>query len=90
MGKMYVGNIPWGTTEDQLKEHFSKIGAVRAVRVVTDKDTGRPKGFAFVEMDNSDQAIADLNNTDFNGRPLRLNVARERERTSGGGYRPLP
>lgn len=88
MGKLYVGNIPWNTTEEQLKEHFSKIGAVSAVRVVTDKDTGKPKGFAFVEMENSDQAIADLNNTDFNGRLLRLNVARERERTSGG-YRPL-
>jgi RNA recognition motif-containing protein len=79
MGKIYVGNIPWSTTEDQLKEHFSKIGAVRAVRIVTDRDTNRPKGFAFIEMENSDQAIANLNDTDFNGRPLKLNVARERE-----------
>jgi cold-inducible RNA-binding protein len=79
MGKLYVGNIPWNTTEDQLRNFFSKVGTVSAVRVVTDKDTGRSKGFAFVEMENSDQAIADLNNADFNGRPLRLNVALERE-----------
>jgi RNA recognition motif-containing protein len=86
MGKIYVGNIPWSTTEEQLREHFAKIGSVRAVRIVTDRDTGRPKGFAFVEMENSDQAIANLNDTDFNGRPLKLNVARERERTPGSQH----
>ena len=79
MGKVYVGNIPWATTEEQLKGFFSVIGTVHAVRIVSDKDTGRPKGFAFVDMENSDKAIADLNNTDFNGRLLRLNMARERE-----------
>jgi RNA recognition motif-containing protein len=79
MGKLYVGNIPWSTTEEQLKGLFSKIGAVHAVRIITDKETGKSKGFAFVEMDNSDKAITDLNETDFNGRPLRLNEAKERE-----------
>jgi RNA recognition motif-containing protein len=79
VGKIYVGNIPWNTTEDQLKEHFSRIGDVSAVRIVTDKNTGRSRGFAFVEMENSDKAIDDLNNTDFNGRLLRLNIARERD-----------
>jgi RNA recognition motif-containing protein len=79
MGKLYVGNIPYDTTEDQLREFFASTGAVQAVRVVTDKDTGRSKGFAFVEMENSEKAIIDLNNADFYGRPLRLNQAKERE-----------
>jgi RNA recognition motif-containing protein len=85
MGKLYVGNIPWTTTEEQLKNLFSKFGTVGAVRIVSDKDTGRPKGFAFVEVQDSDKAIAELNNTDFNGRPLRVNAARERE-----SYSPRP
>jgi RNA recognition motif-containing protein len=92
MGKLYVGNLPWSTTEDQLKDHFSKVGNVGAVRLVTDKTTGRSKGFAFVEIDNADKAIAEMDNTEFNGRPLRVNEARERELTPrqnyGDGYIP--
>jgi len=73
--KIYVGNIAWGVTEEQLEDLFAEFGEVQSVKIITDRDTGRSKGFAFVEMDNADAAIEALNDKDFLGRNLRVNEA---------------
>ena len=89
--KLYVGGLPYSTTDDQLKEAFEQAGAVSSAIIIMDKMTGRSRGFGFVEMPNSDQATAAinaLNNADFNGRPLTVNEARPRTdgpRAGGGG-----
>lgn len=89
MGKrLYVGNIPFTATEDELREVFSKHGTVTGVDVIADRETGRPRGFAFVEMEDpaaADAAIAALDGSDFGGRNLRVNEAQERR--GGGGRR---
>ena len=86
---IYVGNLAWQVGEDQLREAFAAHGEVVLVRMVTDRDTGRSRGFAFVEMPNEEEArvaIAALNGADFEGRMLRVNEARPRgERRPGGG-----
>lgn len=90
MGKrIYVGNIPFNTTEEELNELFSAHGTVESVKIITDRETGRSRGFAFVEMDASgaDAAIGALDGKDMGGRPLRVNEAREREQRGGGGGR---
>jgi len=75
--KLYVGNLSFQTTEAQLKELFEQSGPVETVRIITDRDTGRSKGFGFVEMqDGSEHAIAQLNGKDFDGRSLTVNEAR--------------
>jgi RNA recognition motif-containing protein len=75
--KLYVGNLSFQTTEDELKELFSQTGLVETVRIITDRETGRSKGFGFVEMeDGGDKAIAQINGKDFNGRALTVNEAR--------------
>ena len=79
---IYVGNIAYGTGEDDLRDLFTRYGEVSAVRVITDRDTGRSKGFGFVEMaddDKAKEAIAALDSNDFMGRDLRVNEARPRE-----------
>ena len=79
---IYVGNIPYAMTEDELKNLFGQYGEVSGTRVVTDRETGRAKGFAFVDMPNDEQAnaaIAAINGIEQNGRPLRVNEARPRE-----------
>ena len=81
--RLYVGNLPYTVTEDQLRELFSQHGTVTSVSVMMDRDTGRPRGFAFVEMEDGTAAIQALDGQDFGGRSLRVNEARERE--SGGG-----
>ncbi len=85
--RLYVGNLPFSADEEQVRELFSQKGrTVQEVRLVTDRDTGRPRGFGFVEMGSSEEAdgaIRDLNGFDFGGRSLTVNEARER--TSGGG-----
>jgi RNA recognition motif-containing protein len=88
--KLYVGNLPYGTTNDELVEVFSQYGQVTSAQVMMDRDTGRSRGFAFVEMgDGADQAIASLNGAEFQGRTLTVNEARPREdRPRGGGDRP--
>ncbi len=90
--RLYVGNIPFSAGEDELRELFAKFGEVESVHVVTDRATGRPRGFAFVEMVNEDdaqKAIGDLNQTDFQGRRLAVNEARPRApRPMGGGGPP--
>ena len=75
--KLYVGNLSFETTESDLKELFGQAGTVETVRIITDRDTGRSKGFGFVEMrDGGDKAIAELNGKDFKGRALTVNEAR--------------
>jgi RNA recognition motif-containing protein len=87
--KIYVGNMPFSSTEDQIQDLFSQYGTVTSVSVITDRDTGRPRGFAFVEMDDgADEAINALNNYDLDGRSLNVNEARPREsRGQNGGGR---
>jgi RNA recognition motif-containing protein len=88
--KIYVGNLPWSATEGELRELFGSIGTVHSVAVITDRETGRSRGFGFVEMDDGDaeKAIADLNGRELGSRPLRVNEAQERQRRpSGGGGR---
>ena len=92
--KLYVGNLPYGVTDNDLQGMFEPHGAVQSAQVIMDRDTGRSKGFGFVEMDNGDQAetaIAALNGQAMNGRSLTVNEARPREERGGsrdgGGYR---
>ena len=86
--KLYVGNLSYEVTNASLEELFAPFGAVRSAQVIQDRDTGRSKGFCFVEMgdDNAARsAIAELNEKEFNGRPLTVNEARPREERGGGG-----
>ena len=88
--RIYVGNLSYSTTEDELRELFSKHGTVESVNLIIDRDTGRSRGFAFVEMESSgaDTAISALNGQDLGGRSLRIDEARERGGGGGrGGYR---
>ena len=84
--KIYVGNMPFSMTEDDLRDLFSKHGEVSSVSVITDRETGRPRGFAFVEMaSGGDEAISTLNNQEVDGRSLNVNEAKPREGGGGGG-----
>jgi RNA recognition motif-containing protein len=86
--KIYVGNLSFDATESELTELFSPHGSVMSAQIVTDRDTGRSRGFAFVEMgDGADAAIAALNGQDFKGRNLTVNEARPRGEGGGGGGR---
>jgi RNA recognition motif-containing protein len=87
--KIYVGNLSYQTTETDLTTLFEQAGQVDSVSIITDRDTGRSKGFAFVEMSNedADKAIAQFNGAEVNGRALTVNEARPREERSGGGGR---
>src|SRR5437763_14831145 len=85
---IYVGNLPWSTTTDDLYAMFQQYGAVTRAQVITDRETGRSRGFGFVEMPNeaeANAAIAALNEQPMNGRPLTVNVAKPREGGGGGG-----
>lgn len=84
MTKLYVGNLPFTATEDSVRELFASHGTVEKVALISDRDTGRPRGFGFVEMSNADaaRAMQALNGTDFGGRSLRVNEAQDR--TDGG------
>jgi RNA recognition motif-containing protein len=85
--KIYVGNLPWSATDAELRDLFSTIGTVHSAAVVSDRETGRSRGFGFVEMDEGDaeKAISELNGRDMDGRALRVNEAQERQRRGGGG-----
>lgn len=88
MKKIYVGNLPFTATDDEVRELFGQHGNVLSVSLITDRETGRPRGFGFVEMEDEEAgaAISALDGTDFGGRNLRVNEARpRRERTGGGG-----
>ena len=89
MTRLYVGNLPFSATEESLRALFSKHGTVEKVSLITDRDTGRPRGFGFVEMSSADaqRAIQGLNGTDFGGRALRVNEAQDRPRGGGGPRR---
>lgn len=90
MKKIFVGNMPYSATEDELRKVFEEYGAVESTAIITDRETGRPRGFAFVEMADADAeaAIEGLDGKEFGGRPLRVNEARPRrdDRGGGGGY----
>ncbi len=86
--KLYVGGLPFSTTEGQLEEIFSAHGTVESARVITDKLTGRSRGFGFVEMSSSGEAqkaIESVNGTEVEGRSLTVNEARPQEKRSGFG-----
>ncbi len=86
--KLYVGNLPYTATNQTLEQMFAPHGEVRSVQVIMDRDTGRSKGFAFVEMGDSkaaQAAISSLNGKDVEGRQLTVNEARPKEERSGGG-----
>jgi len=86
--KIYVGNLPFSTTEDELRRLFEQHGSVDSVAVITDRETGRPRGFAFVEMSDAsgaDAAIQVLNGRELGGRALRVNEATQRPAGGGGG-----
>jgi cold-inducible RNA-binding protein len=92
MKKIYVGNLDFGVTEDQLRSLFAAHGVVDKVTVVTDRDTGKPRGFGFVEMTNdaeAEKAMQALNGSDLSGRNLNVNEARPKAEGGGnrGGFR---
>ena len=79
--KLYVGNLPFSSTEEDLKDLFGRHGAVASVAVITDRETGRPRGFAFVEMDEAsaaDEAMRALDGSDLGGRNIRVNEANDK------------
>jgi RNA recognition motif-containing protein len=90
--KLYVGNLPFSTTEQDLNNMFSQCGTVESAKIITDRDTGRSKGFGFVEMSSDAEALAAItkyNGQDMNGRPLTVNEAKPmapREPRGGGGF----
>ncbi len=87
--KLYVGNLAFATTSDDLRDAFSEYGTVSSATVITDRETGRSRGFGFVEMESgAEQAIEAMNGKELGGRTLNVNEARPREdrRGGGGGY----
>jgi len=90
MKNLYVGNLSYGATEATIRSLFEKHGTVESVNLITDRDTGRSKGFGFVEMTNdaeAQRAITALNGKEIDGRALTVNEARPKEERSGGGCR---
>src|SRR6187402_304859 len=87
MAKIYVGNLPFSATEDQVRALFAAHGTVESVALPNDRETGRPRGFGFVEMSQADaaRAIQAVNGQDLGGRALRVNEAQDKPRTGGGG-----
>jgi RNA recognition motif-containing protein len=87
--KLYVGNLPYNISDDQLRDMFARFGDPDSARVITDRDTGQSKGFGFVEFSNDEQAqkALSLNGTDFGGRSLKVNEARPKNESFGGGGR---
>jgi RNA recognition motif-containing protein len=85
--RLYVGNLPWSATEEDIQEAFGVFGEITNIYMPTDRETGRFRGFAFVEMDRNDaeNAITGLDGKDLGGRALKVNEARERENRGGGG-----
>jgi len=88
--KLYVGNLPYSTVDADLQGLFQQAGTVKSAQVIRDRESGRSKGFGFVEMSSPDEANAAItmfHGKDFNGRPLTVNLARPREERAGGGFR---
>ena len=87
MAKIYVGNLPFTATDAEIRTLFAAHGTVESVTLPVDRETGRPRGFGFVEMSQADasRAIQNLNGADMGGRALKINEAQDRPRTGGGG-----
>ncbi|MFQ5407531.1 MAG: RNA recognition motif domain-containing protein [Anaerolineales bacterium] len=86
--RLYVGNLPYSATEDELRELFAQAGTVNSVALIMDRDTGRSRGFAFVEMGTqaeAEEAIKKFDNFNLGGRDMRVNIARPREDRGGRG-----
>lgn len=85
--KLYLGNLPFSASESEIRELFGQHGTVHSVNLITDRDTGQPRGFGFVEMDDADAtaAMKALDGTDMGGRSLKVNEARPRNEGGGGG-----
>jgi len=83
--KLYVGNLPFSATEDQQRELFGQHGTVQSAKIIMDRESGQPRGFGFVEMDDADAAIQALDRKPFGGRDLTVNIAKPR--SGGGGER---
>ena len=93
MKNIFVGNLDFGATEESIRSLFQQYGAIERVSLVTDRDTGRPRGFAFVEMTDpaeADRAIEALNGTDLGGRALNVNEARPKTNSGGPRERRTP
>jgi RNA recognition motif-containing protein len=89
MSKIYVGNLPFSATEEAVRALFAQHGTVESVALPADRDTGRPRGFGFVEMSSADaaRAIQNLNGQEMGGRNLKVNEAQDKPRNGGGGQR---
>jgi RNA recognition motif-containing protein len=89
MTKLYVGNLPFTATEDAVRALFAPHGTVETLSLISDRETGRARGFGFIEMSSGDaaRAMQALNGQDFDGRALKINEAQERTRSSGGPSR---
>jgi RNA recognition motif-containing protein len=87
MKRLYVGNLPFSATEDEIRELFEQHGQVHSCSLINDRETGQPRGFGFVEMDeeDADSAVEALNGYSVGGRSLKVNEARPREPRGGGG-----
>ncbi len=87
MTKLFVGNLPFSATEDSVRALFSPHGTIESLALINDRDTGRPRGFGFIEMSSGDaaKAMQALDGKDFEGRALKVNEAQARERSGGGG-----
>jgi len=88
--KLYVGNLPFTATEEGVRTLFASHGGVDKVSLINDRDTGRPRGFGFVEMSNADasRAMQALNGVDYEGRALKVNEAQDRDRSAGASRGP--
>ena len=90
MKKLFVGGLSWNTTDDGLRDVFSRFGTVAEAKVIKDRETGRSRGFGFVTFDNSeeaDKAMADMDGKDLDGRTIRVNEAEDKGGGGGGGRR---
>ncbi|MDK2957630.1 MAG: hypothetical protein PWQ57_3128 [Desulfovibrionales bacterium] len=78
--KLYVGNLPWSASEEEVRNAFEAYGEIISINLISDRETGRPRGFGFVEMDNqgAEEAIKNLDGADFGGRNLKVNEAKPR------------
>jgi len=85
--KIYVGNLPFSATEDEIKELFGQHGTVHSVALINDRETGRPRGFGFIEVDDNDVSgmIQNLDGKEMDGRALKVNEAQDKPRGGGGG-----
>jgi len=93
MTSIYVGNLAHSATEDDLRQAFAQYGEVAGVNIIKDRETGRPRGFAFVEMstqEEANKAVAEFNGKEFDGRALTVNEAKPREERPRGGFGPRP